>query len=76
MRLPDRRARWLSSATVRSGEKKNGDGDNGDHNQQHIDAALGRGGVGVDFWGHEVERVFWSSGEVFEENLIDWQDNF
>ena len=64
------------SATVRSGEKKTGDGAGGDHNQQRIDAALGGGSVGVDFWGHEVERVLWDSGEGFKKSLVNWQGNF
>ena len=62
---------------MRSGQKKDRDGDCGDHNQQRIDAALHGGSVRVNFWGHGGLRgVFWGSGEGFEENLINWQDNF
>jgi len=67
---------------VRSGEKKDRDGDCDDYNKQRIDAALHGGSVGVDFWGHGVfggmglRGVFWGSGEVFKENLKNWQGNF
>ena len=44
----------VSRATVRSGEKKDRDGDCGDYNKQRIDAAVQRGRVGVGFWGHGV----------------------
>jgi hypothetical protein len=37
---------------MRSGEKKDRDGDCGDYNKQRIDAALYGGSVGVDFRGH------------------------
>jgi hypothetical protein len=67
----------VSSVTVRAGEEKDRDGDGGDHNQQRIDAALHGGSVRVNLRGHGGLRgVFWGSGEVFEENLINWQDNF
>ena len=39
---------------MRSGEKKDRDGDCGDYNKQRIDAAVQRGRVGVGFWGHGV----------------------
>jgi len=48
--------RVISSAAMRSGEKKDRDGDCDDYNKQRIDAALHGGSVGVDFWGHEIER--------------------
>ena len=46
--------RVISSAAMRSGEKKDRDGDCDDYNKQRIDAALHGGSVGVDFWGHGV----------------------
>jgi hypothetical protein len=67
---------------VRSGDKKDRDNDRGDQNQQRIDAALYGGSVRVDFWGHGgfggmgLRGVFWGSGEVFKENLKNWQGNF
>ena len=62
---------------MRSGDKKDRDRDCDDYNKQHIDAALRGGSVWVDFWGHGGLRgVFWGSGEVFEENLINWQAKF
>jgi hypothetical protein len=60
---------------VRPGEKKNRDSDCRDHNQERVDAAVQRGGVGVGFWGHRIEREFWGSGEVFIETIENWQDN-
>jgi hypothetical protein len=74
--------RVISSAAMRSGQKQDRDGDCGDYNKQRIDAALRGGSVRVGFWGHGgfggmgLRGVFWGSGEVFKENLKNWQGNF
>ena len=61
---------------MRASEKKDRDGDCGDHNQQRIDATVQRRRVRVGFRRHEVERVLRGSGKGFKENPVNWQDNF
>ena len=50
---------------MRSSDKKDREGDCGGYNKQRIDAALYGGSVGVDFWGHEVERGVLGFGRGF-----------
>ena len=57
--------RVISSAAMRSGQKQDRDGDCDDYNKQRIDAALYGGSVGVDFWGHGVERGVLGFGRSF-----------
>ena len=60
---------------VRTAKEKENDSEDANDHENRVDAAVQRGGVGVGFWGHGIQREFWGSGEVFIETIKNWQDN-